>query len=242
LAADLGVAATSTAHDPAWPSLVALWQLAGQALLVRLQALEQLGALTRATGPDLAAYDAAIEEYLGQIRTAWEETRQRWAAAAAPVPADFVTRLVADPADPPATAMFAGFEGRATSADEVRYYLDAELSSFVDIRREDVLHTQALPPAMAPLGGCYVWARREPGLLQALEAAAGRSATVPPVPSAPWNGAPWTAAPANGDHAEAAAPPFAEVSPFPPAADVPAAFPDDEEDIPLPPGWPQVAT
>jgi hypothetical protein len=244
LAADFGVPIASPPHGAGWPSLVTLWQLAGQTLLVRLQALEQLSAWSGTPGPDMAAYDAAVEEYIGQIRTTWNEIQQRWTAAApaAAGPADFVERLVTDPTAPPATVMFAGFAGRASSDDDVRFYLDAELSSFVDIRREDVLHTQAVPTAQAPLGGQYVWARRDPELVRTLEEAAGRAAAVPADPAAQsWSGPPWTAT-GNGDPAPVSA--FADLSPSAPAADAPAAagFPDDEEEIPLPPGWPQAVT
>jgi hypothetical protein len=139
--------------------------------------------------------------------------------------------------------MFVGFAGRALSPDEVRFYLDAELGSYVDIRAEDVLHTQPLAPAQSPLGGQFVWARRDEHLLRVLQESAGRAAAAPghgAAADASWNGAPWTsAAPDNGDGPARSSP---DVSPF---GDVPAArtspFPDDEEEIPLPPGWPQPA-
>lgn len=247
MASDLGVPIASTQHGADWSSLVTLWQLAGQTLLVRLQILEQLRGWS-APGRDVAAYDAAVDEYIDQIRRAWIDTRQRWAAAtpAAAARADFVERIVTDPADPPATVMFTGFAGRAASDDEVRFYLDAELSSFVDIRREDVLHTQAFPADQAPLGGQFVWARRDDRVVRTLEEAAARAAGSVPGPTASsWTGVPWTAAaPGNGDGGPASVPDFADVSPFRPMAEAPAGsgFPDDEEEIPLPPGWPTAAT
>jgi hypothetical protein len=242
LASELGVPIASTPHGVDWSSLVTLWQLAGQTLVVRLQTL---AAWSDGPGGDVAAYDAAVDEYIGQIRRAWADTRHHWTAVTA-MPTDFVEHVVTDPSDPPTTVMFTGFAGRAVSSDEVRFYLDAELSSFVDIRRDDVLHTQVLPPAQAPLGGQFVWARRNADLVRTLEEAAARtgSAAVLGAATAPWNGTPWSAAvPGNGDHGPGSVSGLVDGSPFGPVVDAPArtAFTDDEEEIPLPPGWPQAA-
>lgn len=247
MTSDLGVPIASTPDGADWSSLVTLWQLAGQTLLVRLQSLEQHGA--RSVGPsrDVAAYDAAVDEYIEQIRRAWADAR-KGLATPGPIPmvaSDFVDRLVTDPADPPAVVMFVGFTGRAASPDEVRFYLDAELSSFVDIPAEDVLHTQPLAPAHSPLGGRFVWARRDDRLVRTLEDSAGRVAAgaVHDATTAPttWPGAPWASAVPGNGNGEARS--GADVSPFADVPEVQAAsgFPDDEEEIPLPPGWPQPA-
>ena len=239
MTADLGASnAPTPARRVEWAALVGVWQLAGQALVIRLQTLEQLSAWSGTPHADLAAYDLAITEYLDQIRTTWEQTRSRWLQpgdGAGPAD-DFVERLVADPADPPGTVMFAGFPGRAASPDEVRFYLSPDLSSYVDVRAEDVLHRRDLPAAQAPLGGQYVWARRDPELVGKLEAAATPATSV----GAPaWDGPPWSAPPVsgNGDGGRPVSP-FADLSTLP-SPGGPAGFPDDEEDIPLPPGWPQ---
>ena len=247
MTSDLGVPIASTPDGADWSSLVTLWQLAGQTLLVRLQSLEQHGA--RSVGPsrDVAAYDAAVDEYIEQIRRAWADARKGLATPGPTpmVPSDFVDRLVTDPADPPAVVMFVGFTGRAASPDEVRFYLDAELSSFVDIPAEDVLHTQPLAPAHSPLGGQFVWARRDDRLVRTLEDSAGRGAAgaVHDAGTAPatWPGAPWASAVPGNGNGEARS--GADVSPFADVPEVQAAsgFPDDEEEIPLPPGWPQPA-
>src|SRR5829696_5820653 len=152
---------TGPPGGPDWLSLVALWQFAGQTLLVRLQSLEQIGAWSGSLSRDVAAYDVAVEEYLSQVRASWLETRSRWPQAVPVAPPDLVESLIPDPGSPPAMVFFAGFQGRSTSEDQVRFYLDAELSSFVDVAREDVLYTRPMPPAQAPLGGYYVWARRD---------------------------------------------------------------------------------
>jgi hypothetical protein len=220
-----------------WPALVAVWQLAGQALVIRLQTLEQLSAWSGTPQADLAAYDLAITEYLDQIRATWQQTRDRWVRSGHDHQAgDFVERLVADPAEPPGTVMFTGFPGRAARPGEVRFYLTPDLSSYVDVLAEDVLHRVDLPAAQAPLGGQYVWARREPALLAKLEAAVApaTAAAAPVVDGPPW-GAPAFSGNGAGDPVVS---PFAHLATTMPSGDG-TGFPDDEEDIPLPPGWPQ---
>jgi hypothetical protein len=248
LISDLGVPIASTPDGADWSSLVTLWQLAGQTLLVRLQSLEQYGARSGGPSRDVAAYDAAVDDYIDQIRRAWADARKSLAAPGptATTESEFVDRLVTDPADPPAVVMFVGFAGRAASHDEVRFYLDAELSSFVDIPAEDVLHTQPLAPVHSPLGGQFVWARRDDQLVRTLEDSAGRVAAgaVHDAGTGPttWSGAPWASmVPGNGNGGRAASP--SDVSPFGdvPDAQATSSFPDDEEEIPLPPGWPQPA-
>jgi len=89
-----------------------------------------------------------------------------------------------------------------------------------------------------------VWARRDPGLLQTLDAAAGRmSGTAASASAAPWSGPPWVPA-GNSNGAETPASPFTDLDRFDSGVDpAPTAeFPDEEEEIPLPPGWPQAAT
>jgi hypothetical protein len=67
---------------------------------------------------------------------------------------DFVSKVQADPANPQATIMLAGFVGRGVEG-EVRVYTDPTLGTWYDVPEADIVHSQ--PIADAKLGGSYVW-------------------------------------------------------------------------------------
>lgn len=88
-----------------------------------------------------------------------------------PKHSDFVSKIVNDPKSPPATLLLQGFVGRASKEDHTRIYFDPQLSSYVDVPNEAILHSKDIPPEQSPLGGSYVWinpnAQVEPGAAQA---------------------------------------------------------------------------
>jgi len=67
---------------------------------------------------------------------------------------DFVSKVQADPANPQATIMLAGFVGRGAEG-QVRIYPDPTLGTWYDVPEADIVHSQ--PIADAKLGGSYVW-------------------------------------------------------------------------------------
>jgi len=77
---------------------------------------------------------------------------------------ELIEKLVPDPAAPPDVIMLAGWMGKSHRAGYVRLYLTPLLNEYVEISEKDVLHHQPYPPAMNPLGGTYVWVRREANL------------------------------------------------------------------------------
>lgn len=84
---------------------------------------------------------------------------------------DFVFRIVKDPGAPPDTLLIVGFVGKAVYADHTRIYLDVLLAAYVDLPDTAILHAQRIPETVSPLGGSYVWVRRDLGLVDAVRQA-----------------------------------------------------------------------
>lgn len=97
----------------------------------------------------------------------------------------FVARLVKDPANPPATMMVSGFPGESSEPEHTRLYLDLELTSWVDIPEDAVLHREE--QGDEPYGSTTLWVNRE-----AAEKLRYRQATSAAV-SGGVGFAPWTA-------------------------------------------------
>lgn len=74
--------------------------------------------------------------------------------------ASFVAKIVKDPKNPPATLMLTGFLGASSESEHTRLYFDANLSSYVEIPNDAILHTQDTA-AEDGLGGSYVWIKRD---------------------------------------------------------------------------------
>jgi hypothetical protein len=91
---------------------------------------------------------------------------------------EFVFRIVRDPENPPEVLLIAAFLGKASKQSYTRLYLDPLLSAFADVPSEDVLHAEPLPKAQSPFGGYYVWIRRDPYTLRAIQEGYQRSAQI----------------------------------------------------------------
>ncbi|HEX4963161.1 MAG TPA: hypothetical protein VF173_20185 [Thermoanaerobaculia bacterium] len=74
--------------------------------------------------------------------------------------ADFIGRVVKDAKNPPETRMLTGWLGDAADEGYRRLYTDAELSAYVDIPDEAILHTEPLRDSQ-PAGAVFVWVRRD---------------------------------------------------------------------------------
>ena len=74
--------------------------------------------------------------------------------------ADFISRVVGDPANPPETRVLSGWFGDAAEEGWRRLYTDAELSSYVDIPEDAILHTEPIRDSQ-PAGGVLVWVKRD---------------------------------------------------------------------------------
>jgi hypothetical protein len=90
---------------------------------------------------------------------------------------DFVSKIVEDPKSPPQTLLLSGYIGAASVPEHTRLYLDPELSDYVDIPNEAILHVAHRPPEQGPLRGSYIWIKRDAELLHAPATTARRRGT-----------------------------------------------------------------
>lgn len=84
--------------------------------------------------------------------------------------ADFVARVVKDAKDPPQTRMLTGWLGDAAEEGERRLYTNPELSCYIDIPTDAILHTEPIRDSQPP-GGVFVWVQRDAALKQGGSAA-----------------------------------------------------------------------
>ena len=79
-----------------------------------------------------------------------------------PLPRDeWVSRVIADPANPPQAVLLSGYVGDAAEPGRTRIYSDAALGSYVEIDDGDVLHHEPLESGGQPAGGVLVWVHSE---------------------------------------------------------------------------------
>lgn len=77
--------------------------------------------------------------------------------------ADFVARVVKDAKSPPETRMLTGWLGDAPEEGERRLYTNADLSCYIDIPTDAILHTEPIRDSQ-PAGCVFVWVRRDAAL------------------------------------------------------------------------------
>ena len=87
---------------------------------------------------------------------------------------NFINKLVKDPAEPPSLSTLVGWSGASTDKDSIRLYLNLELSSFVDIPKKAIRHSEDTESA-SPL-------RRRPRIERRVgSATAANTADMPPL-------------------------------------------------------------
>ena len=79
--------------------------------------------------------------------------------------ADFIEKVVSDAKDPPETRLLTGWLGDAADEGYRRLYTNAELSSYIDIPVDAILHSEPIRDAQPP-GAVFVWIRRDADLKQ----------------------------------------------------------------------------
>jgi len=85
-------------------------------------------------------------------------------ATAPKVPHDaFVDKIVGDPKQPPDTLLLSGYVGNSSEEGHTRFYFDPQLSSYVEIPDDAILHRQEMTGS--PLGGSHVWIKRDATLI-----------------------------------------------------------------------------
>jgi hypothetical protein len=74
---------------------------------------------------------------------------------------EFIAGAVPDPKNPGEALFVSGFIGAATEPENTRIYWDASLSTYVDVRTSDIVHSEPLSKEQSPLGGACIWLKRE---------------------------------------------------------------------------------
>jgi hypothetical protein len=83
---------------------------------------------------------------------------------------NFIAKIVKDPKLVPDTLLLNGYLGDSSEDKHTRLYFDAQLSSYVEIPEEAILHTQDYPSGSSPLGGSYVWIKKDAVLIHSKKA------------------------------------------------------------------------
>ena len=87
-------------------------------------------------------------------------------ASARPAPAEsFVSKIVSDPGKVPGVYMLSGFLGDAGQADYRRLYVTPDLSQWLEIPSDALLHSEPMPGPGAWPGTVIVWVRQDAQLL-----------------------------------------------------------------------------
>jgi len=81
-------------------------------------------------------------------------------------PKIFTAHLVKDPANPPDVFLLCGYPGDSSLENYTRLYLNAELSDYFEVPDEAILHQQAAPAQLDPLGARYFWIQRGAELIR----------------------------------------------------------------------------
>jgi len=79
--------------------------------------------------------------------------------------ADFVSKIVKDPKAPPETTLVVGFLGRSSEEGHTRLYLNAELTDYVEVPNDAILHAEEASGEGPSLGAKYVWIARDAAVL-----------------------------------------------------------------------------
>jgi hypothetical protein len=74
---------------------------------------------------------------------------------------ELVSKIVKDANQPPDALLLTGYIGQSSEAGHIRLYLDAQFGDYVEIPEDAVLHALEIPKQSSPLGGSYVWIKRD---------------------------------------------------------------------------------
>jgi hypothetical protein len=74
---------------------------------------------------------------------------------------ELVAKLVKDAQAPPDTLLLSGYVGASSEDGHTRLYFDPQLSDYVEIPNDAILHTQEIPKDQSPLGGTLIWIKRD---------------------------------------------------------------------------------
>lgn len=86
--------------------------------------------------------------------------------------AQFIRDIVKDPANVPDVMRLYGYVGASSEENHERLYLTPDLSAYVEIPTDAILHRMAVPREQDPQGGVVLWVRQDAALKQKTSPAA----------------------------------------------------------------------
>src|SRR5258708_11459290 len=78
----------------------------------------------------------------------------------------FVGALVKDPKDVTQVKVYIGWLGASAEENHTRLYLSVDLSSYLEIPTDAILHQENIPAGESALGGVYVWVKSDAEVIQ----------------------------------------------------------------------------
>jgi hypothetical protein len=88
--------------------------------------------------------------------------------SAPPKPDVVVKALAPDPTNVPDLRVLGGFAGPSSRKDHARIYISFDLSRYVDVPVNAILHSVSLETEDDPTGGTVVWVRRDANLISSV--------------------------------------------------------------------------
>lgn len=73
----------------------------------------------------------------------------------------FVQQVVSDPKNPPEPLFLSGYLGPGSEDTHVRLYFNLNLTDYVDIPLDKILHKVPIPASESPMGGYYLWIEKD---------------------------------------------------------------------------------
>ena len=86
--------------------------------------------------------------------------------------AAFVREIVSDPKAVPDVMMLYGYLGASSEEDHERLYLSPDLTNYVEVPTEAILHQMAAPKEQDPRGGVTLWVKKDAALIYKMAPAA----------------------------------------------------------------------
>jgi hypothetical protein len=74
---------------------------------------------------------------------------------------ELVAKLVKDAQAPPDVLLLSGFVGTSSEEGHTRLYFDPQLSDYVEIPNDAILHAQEVAKDQSPLGGTLLWIKKD---------------------------------------------------------------------------------
>ena len=78
---------------------------------------------------------------------------------------ELVAKLVKDAKAPPDILILTGFVGTSSEKGHTRLYFDPQLSDYVEIPNDAILHSQEIPKDQSSLGGTLLWIKKDAVLI-----------------------------------------------------------------------------